>query len=1143
MRVVTVALFFCFKDSDVELYSITCNHNVTKVVTMNQNQFVFVLKNVVVLFFFIAVVFIVTPLKTLAQSVLESEFASPEPSYLPKTWMHAMNGNMSKEGFTEDFKAMRDAGIGGTIFFHVHRRNWPYSSRGPIRFDTDEFYEHLLHAAEQADKQGIEFGIHNSDGWTSSGGPWVTPEQSMKRLTWSELSVSGKQILVPPQPGYAEQLYRDVAIIAIPKDKYVSGNHFRNAKITTSDKTLDASVLKDSDWDTELTFSKNEDDVYWVQVEVDKPSTLRSLQIETPNRHGDASLWVSDDGENFRRVVEKLRRPRTGARMWAFSPQLVTDKNDGFNAKYFRVVFDKPIAIKRFDLWSTPRMDNWLSMNSMERGKLSLAPSIAPDALIRRDDIVVLNRGELPPEGVNVPDGDWQLLRFGYTSTGAFNVPATVEGEGLEVDKFDAEALRFHFEQFVGKVMEGAKDAGIESLKTVEIDSYEVGGQNWTDDIAQSFEHKFGYDFIPWLPVMTGRVIESPEHTGAVLQEFRQHQSDLMVENYFGEFTRLANEYGLESYIEPYGWGPFDELAAGGKADRLMGEFWVREKEYNGRIMAAISSAHIYGKKVVSAESFTSINTVNWYGHPYFYKHYGDEMWARGINETMFHRFAHQPNNHIKPGMTMDSIGSHIDRTQTWWKNGGKAWFKYLARGSYLLQQGVPEADFLVHLGDVAPLRVGNANNTSVPNGYGYDYTNTDVLLNRASVKDGMLVLPEGTSYKALHLYKTEYLHFKTLQRIEELVAAGATVIGDRPKHVIGYSEWAYQNEFDQIVKSLWGDEENNAPRLNRYKKGVVSSYSLDESIDVLEMEADFEINGEPAQFFAHRRIGPNDLYYFYNDDPEFKRVEISLREGKGTPEIWNVDDGTIEKIKDFQINNSRLTAKLSLEPFASRFIFIRRDDESPIYKGNHSSKIDDIYVRKSEHETIYTFSRPWLVKFDQAWAGPGEVTFDELIDWTDSDIDGIKYYSGTAQYQTTFQLDRDRLVKTGPAYLDLGNVQQIAEVTVNGQEFETLWKPPFALNIQNALKPGGNTLKISVTNTWVNRLIGDEAYPDTSGYSMTGDTVPWLVENRPPPQSQRVTFTGFNFFVKQPKKLQPSGLIGPVRLLKMKKTSGEEIH
>ena len=301
-------------------------------------------------------------------------------------------------------------------------------------------------------------------------------------------------------------------------------------------------------------------------------------------------------------------------------------------------------------------------------------------------------------------------------------------------------------------------------------------------------------------------------------------------------------------------------------------------------------------------------------------------------------------------------------------------------------------------------------------------------------------------------------------------------------------------------------------------------------------MKADMEIDGVPAQFFVHRRIGQNDLYYFYNDEPDFKNVEISLRDGNGTPEIWNVDDGTIEQVQDYQITDSRLKAKLPLEPFASRFVLIRRDGKSPNYNGSHSEIVDDIYARRSDHNIINTFAKPWNVKFDKAWAGPGKVTFESLIDWTDSDIEGVKHYSGTAGYQTSFQVDSDHLSSMSSLYLDLGDVQQIAEVTVNGQSFDTLWKPPFVLDIRSALQPGANNLEIKVTNTWVNRLIGDEAFEDTSGYSMTGDTVTWLVENRPPPKSQRVTFTGFNFFDKQPKKLQASGLIGPVRLLSIKR-------
>lgn len=1064
----------------------------------------------------------------MADSISEQAFKNPAKNYLPKTWMHAMNGNLSKPGFTQDFKAMKEAGIGGAIFFHVHRRNKPYSSRGPVRFGSDEFYDTLVHAAAQADKNDIEFGIHNADGWTSSGGPWVSPEMSMKRITWSEQAVQVKQDetrLIPPQPGYAEGLYQDVAVIALPANPYNQSNAFAKAQFSSSDASLDANLVADTDWDSELEFTTNKNNNYWIQVEVDKPTTLRSLQIETPNRHGEAALQISNDGIHFTTVVEKLRRPRTGARMWAFSPQLVSDKQDGYQAKYFRIVFDKPITIKRFDLWSVPRFDHWLSMNSMERGRLSLTPNIAPDAITKKEDVLVLNQGALPKDGIKLPKGNWRVLRFGYTSTGAFNVPATIEGEGLEVDKFDAKALEFHFEQYVGKLVKKVKEKGINSLKTTEIDSYEVGGQNWTKGIEQSFKQKFNYDLIPWLPTLTGRVIESPAHTGAILQELRQHQSDLMVENYFGEFTRLTKKYGLESYIEPYGWGPFDELAAGGKADRLMGEFWVRDTQYHGRVAAAISSGHIYGKKIISAESFTSINTVNWYGHPYFYKHYGDKMWARGINETMFHRFAHQPNNHIKPGMTMDSIGSHIDRTQTWWNNGGEAWFDYLARGSYLLQQGVPDNDFLIHLGDVAPLRVGNANNTGVPDGFGYNYTNTDVLLNRLSVENGWLVLPEGTRYRALQLHRTDYLHLKTLKRVQALVAKGATVIGTKPKQVIGYSEWSDQAEFKRIADQLWGD---GTPAIRQYKKGKISSWSLNESIEHLGYEVDLKLNGAPATFFAQRRIGDNDLYYFYNDQPTFQHIKVNLRDGDGQPEIWNIDDGSIEEIKDYRRDGKRLITDLALEPYAGRFIVIRRDDQKVAYNGQHSELVKAVY-----HNQGTELSGPWQVGFDPKWGGPESVTFNQLQDWSKHKNPDIKYYSGTAKYQKTFTVSAQDISANQPLYIDLGEVQQIAEVSINGKKLATLWKPPYAVNITNAVKAGKNQLKVKITNTWVNRLIGDQDLPDTSGYQMTGDTVPWLNANQKPPQSERFTFTGYNFFDKDNKKvLQSSGLLGPVRTI-----------
>jgi hypothetical protein len=1068
------------------------------------------------------------------QTLSVEDFKSPDKTFYPKTWMHAMNGNLSKAGYSKDMEAIAEAGMGGAILFHVHRQNWPFSSRGPVRFGTQDFNDTIVHALGEADKHGLEMGLHNADGWSSSGGPWITPEMSMKRITWSEDAATGGQIMMPKQPGFEEGFYKDIAVIAIPENRFNQHNHFAEAKITSSDPALDTELLKDSDWDTEFIFSKNTTDNYWLQVEVNQPATLRSLQIETPSRHGDASLEISDDGINFTVAENKLRRPRTGARTWAFSPVF-----EGHKAKYFRFVFTKPIGIKRFDLWSVPRFDHWLSMNAMERGRLTITPVNHQKLVTKAKDVKVLNRGIIPKQGLEIPKGNWRILRFGYTSTGAKNIPATVEGTGLECDKFDPAALQFHFENYVGKIAKQAQAKGYKSLKFSEIDSYEMGGQNWTKGIEQSFQQKFDYDIVPWLPLLTGRVIETPAHSGAILQDFRRHLSDLMVTHYFGEFTKMTQKYGMESYIEPYGWGPFDELEAGGKADRLMGEFWVRDEDYPGRVSAAISSAHIYGKNIISAESFTSINTVNWKGHPYFYKHYGDKIWARGINETMFHRYAHQPNTHVKPGMTMDSIGSHIDRTQTWWDNGAPIWFEYLSRGSYLLQQGVPASDFLIHLGDMAPKAVGNKNNTNVPDGFNYDYVNTDVLVNRIRVEDGLLVLPEGTRYKALHLHQTEYLTMDTLTRVQELVDAGAVVIGFKPQKVIGYSEWPQADKFAAITNKLWGETLSSAAAPTDGKGRVIAS-SLDDAITALGYQPALKINNAPVKLFAQRRIGENDLYFFYNDKPEFSYLDVDMRSAGGQPETWNIDDGSIEKISNYTQENGRTATRLLLEPYGSRFILMRRNKDTPEYKGTYSSLVKSLYDSQtplSSAKNIIDLTGEWDVEFDPAWGGPGHVKFGALMDWKNHPEEGIKHFSGTAIYKKTFSITQDDLEKDGPLYLDLGEVQQIAEITLNGQKMATLWKPPFAVDIRSALVKGTNKLEIDVTNTWVNRLIGDEALPDTSGYSMTGDTVPWINNNELPPESERVTFTGFNFFRKEESRvLQSSGLLGPVRLIQTEK-------
>ncbi|MDQ8201261.1 glycosyl hydrolase [Pelagicoccus enzymogenes] len=1044
-------------------------------------------------------------------------FESPPQPYHPKTWMHALNGNISKAGFTKDFEAMADAGIGGAIFFSIDRGD---QAKGPITFGTEAYWDAMVHAAAEAERVGIEFGLHNCDGWSSSGGTWITPELSMKRITWSESLVSGDSPFLPPAPGHSLGFYRDIAVLAWPAHESAQENPFDRAHITSSSPDQDASVIRNGDWDSTLDLNESNASKRWIQIDLEEPATLRALNLEAKGpRFCEGELLISNDGTNFTPVKRFGTKLIANYDVYSMAPVF----DAAATAKHFRITFSHPLAIKRLELWSDPRFPDWIATNAMARGPLKPTLTTDKDAIIPLDSIRVLNRGEIPPQGISLPKGKWHVARFGYTSTGAINKPATPEGEGLECDKLSADILRFHFNQYVGRVAKMAQDRGIKGLRYSEIDSYEAGGQNWTENLDAAFEERFGYDLISWFPLVTGRVVESPRHAAAVLHEFRKLIADLMAENYFDAFTELCNEYGLESYIEPYGFGPFEELRIGAKADRVMGEFWVKEGDYRGRIPSAVSSGRIYGKKVISAEAFTSLSEVNWRGHPYHFKPFGDHIWAKGINEMTFHRFAHQPNTHIVPGMTMSSIGSHIDRTQTWWSNGGKAWFSYLTRGSYLLQQGVPESDILIHLGDQSPQGIQNGNFTNIPHGFRYDYVNTDVLVNRMTVRDGWLTLPEGTRYRALYLHDSEYIRLATLRRLAELVIEGATLISQKPLAPIGFSEWQHQVEFNKLLSVLWGDSTES---IRRVGKGLVATLPITDATAQLGYEEDLRFDGAPIEYFSHRKIGDNELYYIYNDKAEFRTVEIDLRNGDGSPELWHIDTGTIEPITDFTRHGNRLKTTLHLEPHAVRFLLIRRDNNKPAFNGNHESLVSTVYQSQGD-----ALSGPWSVTFDPTWKGPGTVTFDTLVNWTDRPEPGIKHYSGTALYQKTFTLSTEQFATQAPLYLDLGDVRDIAEVTVNGQELGTLWKPPYALDIRSALKTGENQLEIRVTNTWTNRLIGDESLPDTSGYAKTGRMVEWLANNTPPPPSERVTFSGFNFY-ETDRQLQPSGLIGPVRLI-----------
>ncbi|MFK7937466.1 MAG: glycosyl hydrolase, partial [Saprospiraceae bacterium] len=1024
---------------------------------------------------------------------LAQNFLQPTAAYKPKTWMHAMSGNMSKAGITKDLEAMAQVGIGGFLLFNVTQG----IPNGDIIYNSPEHHEMLRHAAAEAERLDLSFGVHNCDGWSSSGGPWVTPEESMKMVVWSDTVVKGGQNidLTLAKPTKRENFYQDIAILAYPAlDSELADQN--NLPITTaSDNTFAVKIATDNRVDNESKLNGSKENPPWIQFAYAQPKTLRSVQIIFKERRLTAVLETSTDGKNFT-TARALKKVRTGKNEWA-----IDDQFDPITAQYFRLQFNQTATIKDIQFSSTATIKNLLGQIAMARTEdvdLDDLTSPAAAMVINKNEILNLTQdfdasGKLQTQ---LPAGNWTITRFGYTATGAFNNPASEAGRGLEVDKLNRPAFKKHYDAFVKKVIENARPVAPNALQYVEIDSYEMGGQNWTDDFATGFQAEYGYNIIAFLPLIAGRYVDNAATSTAVLSDYRKYISDLMTENYFGYFAELCAADGIKSYIEPYGFGPLNDLDIGGKATIPMGEFWMNRPVTMAA--SAISSAHIYGKPTISAESFTSTPQINWKGHPAMAKTSGDLAWTLGINEFMFHRYAHQANTHVEPGMTMNRWGFHFDRTQTWWENAGAAWFKYIARGSYLLQQGHPVSDVLIYIGEGAPNSTFSRTDfePNIPNTINFDNVNTDVLLNRLRAESGELVLPEGTTYQVLVLKNTERISLPTLKRLHELAKSDIAIYGDVPQQLAGYQHTeSDQAEFATIQQQL--------------SELILPITNWEAILNKKQLPLDFAVEGRADLTYAHRKIADTDVYFFYNPDSTANTFQVNFRVADKIPELWNPQDGSITKLAQFINNNGITMASIPLAAHESTFVVFRESargvatilpnqlQKEVKFKLEADQTITAEVAQNGNYE-VATSDGEWqfMVKDipnNQSIDGNWQVTFadknyafEELIDWKDRPEEAIKYFAGTAAYRKNINLSKDLIRPNLNVTLDLGTVNIVAEVRLNGKEVATLWMPPFTIDITDFVKTGDNELEILVTNQWSNHLIGDERFAEHyDGYKL----------------------------------------------------------
>ena len=1133
-----------------------------------------------------------------AADELAEKFQNPPPQAKSHVWWHWMNGNISKAGITADLEAMQRVGVGGAQIFNAECGIPP----GPVKFMTPAWHAMIAHAAREADRLGLELGIHNCAGWTSSGGPWVTPGLAMQDVVYSEVRVQGPAHFAEalPKPATRVDYYRDIAVLAFetPLDGPLMAE--RRPKVTASVAPFDGDKLMDRDGATMATLPLPKPGApQFVQFEFAEPFPAQVLLVTIPKDvdytadyglcEAHALLQASSDGENFRTLRSfVLERKMFGPMPVGFSFAPVCER-------FYRVVFTSignrspRLALAELELLARPRLENLEALADYTVG-VAQKPETQPVAgehYVPRVGVVDLTQN-LSPDGRltwDVPVGKWTILRLGHTPTGKGNHPPAEGGYGLECDKLSRAALDAHWAGMLQTVLADVGPLAGKAFKSAVIDSYEVGGQNWTPRMREEFQRRRGYDPLPYLPILSGRVVESPDVTERFLWDLRRTVSDLFADNYYGRFQELCHAHQLQAAVEPYS-GPYDSLQAGAAADLPMGEFWMLRNPPDASVKLAASIGHTHGQRVIGAESFTSDPATEFWNKDLFaYKALGDLVYCAGINRFVLHRFVHQPWPDRVPGMTMGQWGSHFDRTSTWWEQS-RAWFAYCARCQTLLQAGHFCADIAYLEDEDTPsvLPVKERLQPALPAGYDFDQVGSDMILN-ARVEAGRVVLPDGMSYRVLVLPQLARHTPRVLRKLKDLTEAGATLVGPRTTRSPSLANQpASDAEVRQLAAALWGACDGKLITENKCGAGrVIWGQALAEILGALRVEPDFVVIPTNASktAFIHRSTGDAELYFVSNQKPVAQELQCVFRVSGKQPELWHPDTGRMELAAVFQEENGRTTVPLRLDPAGSVFVVFRK----PVVGNAHVAAVQFAAssgetaacpafelgvgpdgkllskmwkaglctIRMASGQTIQTVVRevpeprelegPWELSFPPNWGAPGKIMLAKLSSWTAHADAGVKYFSGTACYTKTFELPAAWLAADKALMLDLGAVKNLAEVSLNGHALGILWKPPFRVDLSGAACAGENRLEVKVTNLWCNRLIGDEQLPEDIEWARGGfwaqagpEAWPaWLLQGQPRP-SGRKTFTTWHYFNKGSPLLE-SGLLGPVTVRVAQKT------
>lgn len=1024
-------------------------------------------------------------------------FTSPPDEARPRAWWHWMDGNVDPEGIRLDLEWLHRVGVRGVQMFDGGMGT-PLVVPEKVRFGSAEWQAALSAAKAGARRLGLEFAVATSPGWSAAGGPWVRPADAMKKVVWSETLVAGGGpvgVALAPLPDVAGpyqdvprwgtdpgacRYSRDWVTVAVPADP--RQQPLAPATVTASSQVSRPERLTDGRYASAVTLPRDPDrpSSAWLEQCFAAPVTVRSMTAGLPGPRGfgaapppHAVLAASDDGAAWT-VVAELPPSAVPVRTAAFPP---------VTARRFRLVLSAGTAagalprlaagvrlppvlgrvsefqVSEFALHAGGRVHQ----GELKAGfgatpdyyALDAPPDLAPPAV---DPACVINPDRvfdlspyLGPDGVlrwAAPPGEWRVLRFGASLTGQTNGPAAPEATGLEVDKLDAEPVRRYFGSYLGLVGEDRLDALLS-------DSIESGPQNWTGRIRERFAALRGYDPLPWLPALAGLVVRDAPSSDRFLYDYRRTVSDLLVSEYYATIAAIAHSRGLTYYaeaLEDHRPQLGDDLAMRAQADVPMGAMWLFDPgsgrpmpTYVADLRGASSVAHVYGKAWTGAESMTAFHRP-WSYTPRRLKHIADLELALGVTRFCIHTSPHQPVQAPPPGIGLAPfLGQVFVRTEPW-AGFAAPWVDYLARCSYLLNQGLPAVDVLVFTGEEAPLTAlyGDRLDDSVPAGFGFDYAGLDGLENCLTVEDGTLVA-RGARYRVLYLGgSSRRMTLRALRRIGALLDAGATVIGPRPESSPSLAD--DPGEHARAVQSLW----DTGRRVGR----LVDTADLAQALGELGLAPARTVSGA-GLLRAGRRIGDIELTFLANPEPE--PVTATVR---ATTPLVSWDPVTLRR--------EDLPALPRPAPGEYEYRLGLRPLESVVLVNGDGERLPE---------------RPAAPLAELRVAGVWELTLpgrpavrleDGPVPWTSLGEEG---FAGVGAYAAAVDVERS-FVSGRRIGISFGEVGDIARVLVNGTDCGIIWTDPFEADVTSALRPGRNTVVVEVANAWLNRLIHEARQP-----------------------------------------------------------------